>query len=200
MEVTLGQVFHRRHGFLVPQQALRTHHDQRLAEIAHHLAAKQMIDLRRRRRHADLHVVLRAQLQVALGPRRRMLRTLPLIAMRQQQREPADAPPLDLAGGDELVDHDLRAIGEIAELRFPDHQLVGLRRRIAVFEPHDRRLRQHRIDDVEIGLAGADVLQRYPRARSPISRDSGRAGRRDGARTCRARSPARTGARRSPGR
>jgi hypothetical protein len=32
---------------------------------------------------------------------------------------------LDSRAGDVLVDHDLRAIGEIAELRFPQHQRLG---------------------------------------------------------------------------
>jgi hypothetical protein len=39
--------------------------------------------------------------------------------VRQQHHETAHLAPLLLAGGDELVDHDLRAVGEIAELRFP---------------------------------------------------------------------------------
>jgi hypothetical protein len=39
--------------------------------------------------------------------------------VRQQQHEAVGAQPLGLAGGDVLVDDDLRAVGEVAELRFP---------------------------------------------------------------------------------
>ena len=99
------------------------HHDQRLAVPAQHLPAQHVEDLRRRRRHAHLHVVLRAELQEALGTRRRVLGALPFVAVRQQHHEAADAAPLHFAGADELVDHDLRAVGEIAELRFPDDEL-----------------------------------------------------------------------------
>jgi hypothetical protein len=42
-----------------------------------HLPAQQVEHLRRRGRHAHLHVVLGAQLQEALDARRRVLRALP---------------------------------------------------------------------------------------------------------------------------
>ena len=52
-------------------------------------------------------------------PRRGVLRTLALVAMRQEQREARQPAPLRLARADELIDDDLRAIAEIAELRLP---------------------------------------------------------------------------------
>ena len=48
-----------------------------------------------------------------------MLRPLALVAVRQQADETGHAQPFALAGGDELVEHDLRAVGEVAELRLP---------------------------------------------------------------------------------
>ena len=42
-------------------------------------------------------------------------------------------PHLSFGGHDELVDHDLRGVGEVAELRLPAHQRVG-RDRVAVLE------------------------------------------------------------------
>ena len=48
-----------------------------------------------------------------------MFRTLAFVAVRQQQHESAQAIPLRFAGTDELIDDDLRAVGEIAELAFP---------------------------------------------------------------------------------
>ncbi len=127
-----------------------------------------MEELRGRGRHDHLDVVLGAKLQVALEPRRGVLRALAFVAVRQVHRERAQAPPLRLAGGDELVDHHLGAVGEVAELRFPDHQLEGVRRRVAVLEAEHRLLRQERIDHEEVGLAFADVLQRKVDARIPL--------------------------------
>ena len=54
----------------------------------------------------------------------------------------------------------LRAVGEIAELRFPQGQRVRLGERIAVFEAEHRLFRQHRIDDLEARLAVAEVVER----------------------------------------
>ncbi len=95
-----------------------------LRNDAQHLPAQHVEHLRGRRRHAHRHVVLGAELQEALEARRGVLGTLPFVAVRQEQRQPADATPLGLARGDELVDDDLRAIGEVAELAFPDHEAV----------------------------------------------------------------------------
>ena len=54
----------------------------------------------------------------------------------------------------------MRTVGEVAELRLPDHQRVGLGGGEAVLEAEHRFLRQHRVDDDEIALVLADVLQR----------------------------------------
>ena len=78
-----------------------------------------------------------------------MFRTLSLVAMRQEHRQRAQAAPLRLAGADELVDDHLRAVGKVAELRFPDHQRVRVCGRIAVFESHNRLFGQQGIDDTK---------------------------------------------------
>jgi hypothetical protein len=54
-----------------------------------------------------------------------MLRTLAFIAMRQQADEARHAQPLAFARRDELVEHHLRAVGEVAELRFPEVSAFG---------------------------------------------------------------------------
>ena len=98
---------------------LRRHQDQRLAEVALQLTAQDVEVVRRRRAVGDLHVVLGAHLQPALEARGGMLRTLAFIAVRQKADEARHAQPLALARRDELVEHDLRAVGEVAELRLP---------------------------------------------------------------------------------
>jgi len=82
-----------------------------------------------------------AELQIAFEARRGVLRPLAFVAMRQQQHEAAHAQPFRFARRQELVDDDLRAIGEIAELRLPQHQRHRVGKAVAVFETDDRRLR-----------------------------------------------------------
>src|SRR4029079_12816861 len=79
-------------------------------------------------------IVLGAKLQITLEPRRRMLRPLPFEAVRKEHDEAASAQPLGFAGGDELVDDRLRAVGEVAELRFPQHEAARVGERISIFE------------------------------------------------------------------
>ena len=119
-----------------------------------------MKEIGRRRAIDDLHVVLGAELQKALEPRRRMLRPLSFVAVRQQADEARHAQPFALARRDELVEHDLRAVGEIAELRLPQGQRVRLGERIAVFEAEHRLFRQHRVDDLVARLSVADMVER----------------------------------------
>jgi len=45
--------------------------------------------------------------------------------MREQHHETAHLAPFRLSRSDELIDNHLRAIREIAELRFPQRQRMG---------------------------------------------------------------------------
>ena len=59
-----------------------------------------------------------------------------------------------------MVEHHLRAVGEIAELRFPKSQRVRLGERVAILEAEHGLFRQHRVDDLEARLAVADMIER----------------------------------------
>jgi hypothetical protein len=168
LETALGELGQRRRRVLVAQQRLGRHDDQRLAQVAHHLAAQQVKDLAGRGRLHDLHVGVGAQLHEALQARRAVLGALAFVAMRQHQRDAVDAAPLHLARSDELVDHHLRAVGEVAELGFPDHQGVGVVGGVAVFEAQHRFLGQDRVDHDERSLVLGHVLQRDIGALVPL--------------------------------
>src|SRR5215472_17663051 len=79
-----------------------------------------------------------------------MFRTLTLISMRQQQGHPIHTLPFLLRGCDELVYDRLRAIRKIAELRFPEHQHIGVGKRISIFESQYTVLAEQRIVDPEL--------------------------------------------------
>src|SRR5262245_29337048 len=116
------------------KQALRRHDDEGLAQVANHLPPQHVKHLRRRRGHADLDVAIGAELQESLEACRGMLGSLPFVPMREEHHQAADAAPLRLAGADELIDHDLCTVREVAELRLPYDETVGSGRRIAVLE------------------------------------------------------------------
>ena len=160
LEGAVGQFLQRTGGVLVAQQRLRRHHHQRLALLAQHLPAQHVIDLRRIRGHTDFPVEIGGKLHVAFEAGGGMLRTLTFVTVRQQHHQAAAATPLGLAGGQELVDDDLGTVGEVAELRFPDHHLIGRRRGEAVFEGQHGFLGQHRVEAHEAALVLVDVLQR----------------------------------------
>ena len=108
----------------------------------------------------DPQVLLGGELQEPLEPRTRMLGAVALVAVRQQQCEPRRLLPLGEAAGDELVDHDLRAVGEVAELRLPEHEHLGRGRRVAVLEPDARVLRERRVVHLERRRGIVEVLHR----------------------------------------
>ena len=66
-----------------------------------------------------------ARIEEALDARRRVLGALALVAVRQQQHEAVVLVPLVLGGDEVLVDDDLGAVDEVAELRLPHHQRVA---------------------------------------------------------------------------
>src|SRR5579872_6826742 len=94
---------------------------------------------------ANLHVVARGQLQIAFDASARMFRTLSLIAVRQQHHEAREQIPFVFARGNELVDDDLRAVGEISELRFPQNQSLGVIAAESILESDYSRFRKRRI-------------------------------------------------------
>ena len=144
------------------QHRLRREDDERAARTGVGLTAQQVEVRGRRRRARERHVVLGGELQVALDARRRVVGPLALVAVRQQQHEAGALAPLLLGARDELVDDDLRAVGEVAELRLPDHERVGPLDRVAVLEGHRRVLAEQRVVDREPRLGVGEVRERQP--------------------------------------
>ena len=146
------------------ERALGRHHDQRLAQRVEGLPAQQVEPLRRRRRAGHAQVVLAAQLQEAAQVAARVVRPDALVAMRQQHRQRGGVAPLLLARADVLVDEDLRAVDEVAELRFPHRQRARGADAVAVLEAQHRLLGQRRVVDVEAAagaVAGRHLAQRH---------------------------------------
>ena len=88
------------------------------------LGAQQVEVLGGGRRHRHPEVVPGAQRQEPLDPGRGVLGPLALVAVRQQQGEPGVLPPLVLGRDEEVVDDDLGAVHEVAELGLPGHEGV----------------------------------------------------------------------------
>src|SRR5690242_18727633 len=119
-----GEILNGGDGARMTQQALGRKNDERLAGAAAvvapvHLPAQEVEVLRRSSDVAHQHIAFGAEREVTLDPRARMFGPLSLEPVWQQHHQTARLSPLGLSTGDELVDHDLRAVGEVAELRFP---------------------------------------------------------------------------------
>ncbi len=69
--------------------------------------------------------------------------------MRQQADEAVRPQPLRFRRSDILVEHDLRAISEVAKLRLPEHQALGVGQRIAIFKAKHAIFGQRRIQHFE---------------------------------------------------
>ena len=91
------------------------------------------------------------ELQEALDARRRVLRALALEAVRQQQHQTVRLAPLVFGRDDVLVDDDLRAVDEVAELRFPHHQRLVVGVGVAVLEAERGVLAEQAVVDPESG-------------------------------------------------
>ena len=83
-----------------------------------------------------------------------MFWTLAFKSVGQQHHQTGHPQPLGFGRGNELIDDDLGTVGEIAELRFPQRQRLGLGGRIAVFKAQNPQLGQRRVDDLQSCLIG----------------------------------------------
>ena len=103
----------------------------------------------------DLHVVFCRQAEEALEPGAGMFRPLPFEAVGQQHDDAAQAVPLLFGTADELVDDDLRDVGEVAELRLPKDQPVGEVQAVAVLEAQDPRFGKRAVVNFNRRLVGS---------------------------------------------
>ena len=134
MEPSVRELVEARRRLLQPQQALRRHHDERSRRRVERLPADEVEVLGGRRAVRDADVLLRGELEEALQARARVLGPVPLVAVREEQGQARGLSPLREAGDDELVDDDLRAVDEVAELRLPEDERVRRGDRVAVLE------------------------------------------------------------------
>ena len=67
--------------------------------------------------------------------------------------------PFLFAGGNKLVDHGLCAIAEIAELRFPQHECIGVGDGIAIFKTQHAIFAEQRIINPELAFCAGDMAE-----------------------------------------
>jgi hypothetical protein len=87
LEPAVAEVGDGRRRFLQPQQALRSDDDERPRGRIERLPPQQMEVLRGRRAVRDADVLLRAELQEALEPGTRVLGSIALVPVREQERQ-----------------------------------------------------------------------------------------------------------------
>ena len=89
-----------------------------------------------------------------------MFRPLAFVSVRQKKREPAVTIPLRLRGRQELIEYHLRTVGEIAELRFPDHEHLRIAERIAVLKSDAGRFRERTVVNAKPRLVRLEMIER----------------------------------------
>ena len=81
--------------------------------------------------------------------------------MRKQHHQTGEQSPFIFAGDDELVDDDLRAIGEIAELCLPQHQAIRIVAAESIFKTQHGSFGQNRVVGRKPCLIGREVRKRH---------------------------------------
>src|SRR2546425_897941 len=123
--------------------------------------------LRRRRAVGDADVAIGTECQEALDPGARVLGSLTLVAVREEQREAGRLPPLGEPGDDELIDDHFAAVGEVAELGLPQDQGLGRRGGVAVLEAQTRELGERAVVQLERRPRPGKILDRCMAAAVP---------------------------------
>src|SRR5215472_6450887 len=137
LEAAGTQVAERASRIGMPQHPFGSKNNERLAPATQRLTAQQMEILAGSRGLANLNVVLGRELKVSFNACARVLRSLAFITVRQEHHQSGKQSPFVLAGNNELINDDLRSIGKVAELRFPQHQGVWIIAAEAVLKSQD---------------------------------------------------------------
>ena len=82
--------------------------------------------LGRRCQVADLHVVLRAELEKPAEMTVGMLRSLAFVTVGEKHHKTVSPVPFGLSGGDKLIDDHLSAVHKVAKLCLPEGHHVRL--------------------------------------------------------------------------
>src|SRR5262245_44019801 len=90
-----------------------------------------------------------------------MFRSLAFMTVRQQEHERRLQSPLRPARCDELIDDHLRAVDEVAVLRFPDHEAIGFLNVVSELESDDACFAERAVMDLECGRRLREGLQRH---------------------------------------
>src|SRR5262249_35170307 len=147
-----SKLFGPRNGTLVSQKGFRRHDDQRFPKISANLTPQDVKILGRRRQIADLDIIICTKLQKSLKSWPGMFRALTLVSMRKEKNYAAGSLPFRLGTDDELIDYDLGAVGEVAELCFPHAKQVRVIHRISVVKPQNSCLGKHAVVDAKSSL------------------------------------------------
>lgn len=91
------------------------------------------------------NIIIIVQFQEPFNPSRRMLSALSVHAVREQQNNAAVNAPLNLATRDKIINHNLRAVREIAELRLPHNKRVFVALSVPVLEAEDSEFTEVRV-------------------------------------------------------
>lgn len=150
-----------------------------LAELAVHLSAQDMEQVGWGGHVSDLHVtvlvlalellsswedawVLAGELKVTLHAARGVLWSLTIISVWKRHDKTGPLHPLDLTGGNELINDTLSIIGEVTKLGLPHDKGVWRGEGVSVLESKNTKLREGGVGDNKLALVLGDVLEWSP--------------------------------------
>src|SRR5438067_10398490 len=88
-----------------------------------------------------------------------MFGSLSFVAVRKEQHDAAGALPFGFGGNNELIDDRLRTVCEIAELRLPQTQHVGIVERVSIIESEHSSFREETVINANAILLFGQVHQ-----------------------------------------
>src|SRR5215208_1229010 len=147
----------------MPQQALGCKDEQReRISLEQRRLTPQDVEVLGGGRAVDqTQVDIRGGFEKPLGTGVGMLRSLPLVAMRQEEYQRGCQAPFGSTGSNELIEHDLRAVDEVAVLRFPDHQTLRFLHVVTKLEPDCRVLGKGAVVNLKSSASLREFLQWY---------------------------------------
>jgi len=142
------------------QHAFWREDDERFAPRAASLAPQHVEILRGIRGLANLNVVFAGELQKAFDAGAGMFRPLAFKSVRKKKDDARRKIPFVFTCADELIDNHLRAVYEVAELRFPQNEGFGIVAAETVLKAKAAGFRKRRIINFAEGLSRREVRQR----------------------------------------
>ncbi len=160
LEGAVGELGEWAGGTGIAEEAFWGHDNEWFDDFAKGLASEEVEVVGGSGGVSDGHIVFGAELKKSFEAGAGVFGSLAVVAVGEEESQAGGGAPFRFGGGDVLIDLGLGAVGEIAELSFPEDEHIWAVEGVTVIEAENGSFGEGAIVDTERSLIFREVFER----------------------------------------